>query len=136
VTLHFPRRCHTDKRRYHNTRSSGGYCTVKLRARRIAELVQPSLPCQNIYPKKVKFSRYRLGLAQRVGIALLFHDRGNRRGEWSAARPGRTLHPGKSRYPLYRRLGGPQGRSGRAENFVPKGIRSRTLKPVVSHYID
>ena len=30
-------------------------------------------------------------------------------GEWSAARPGRTLPPGKTRYPLYRRLGGSQG---------------------------
>jgi len=29
-------------------------------------------------------------------------------GEWSAARSGRTLPPGKSRYPFYRRLGGPQ----------------------------
>jgi len=49
--------------------------------------------------------------------------------EWSAARPGRTLPPGKSRYPFYRRLGGPQGRSGRAENLVPTGIRSRTVQP-------
>ena len=34
-------------------------------------------------------------MAQRVGrgIALLFHDR---RGEWSAARLGRTLPPGKT----------------------------------------
>ena len=39
--------------------------------------------------------------------------------EWSAARPGRTLPPGKTRYPLYRRLGGPQGRSGRAEKSRP-----------------
>ena len=31
-------------------------------------------------------------------------------GEWSAARPGRTLPSGKTRYPLYRRLGGPQDR--------------------------
>jgi hypothetical protein len=45
-------------------------------------------------------------------------------GECSAARPGRTLPPGKTRYPLYRRLGGPQGRSGRAENLAPTGIRS------------
>ena len=45
-------------------------------------------------------------------------------GEWSAARPGRTLSPGKTRDPFYRRLGGPQGRSGRAENLVPTGIRS------------
>jgi len=46
-------------------------------------------------------------------------------GEWSAARPGRTLPPGKTRYPFYRRLSGPQGRSGRAENLFPTGIRSR-----------
>jgi len=60
-------------------------------------------------------------VAQRVGrgIALLFHDRGTRRGERSAARPGRTLPPGKTRYPFYRRLGGPQGRSGLAEKSRP-----------------
>jgi len=40
-------------------------------------------------------------------------------GEWSAARPGRTLPPGKTWYPFYRRLGGPQGRSRRGENLVP-----------------
>ena len=45
-------------------------------------------------------------------------------GEWSAVRPGRTLPPRKTRYVLYRRLGGPQGRFGRAENLVPTGIRS------------
>ena len=58
------------------------------------------------------------------------------RGEWSAARPGRTLPPGKIRYPFYRRLGGLQGRSGRAENLVLTGIRSRTVQPVVSRYTD
>jgi len=80
---------------------------------------------------KVKFTRHRPGVAQRVGrgIALLFLDRGTRRGEWSAARPGRTLPPGKNRYPFYRRLGGPQGRSGRAENLVTTGIWSRTVQP-------
>ena len=45
-------------------------------------------------------------------------------GEWSAARPGRTLPPGKNRHPFYRRLGGSQVRSGRAENLAPTGIRS------------
>ena len=30
-------------------------------------------------------------------------------GEWSEARPGRTLPPGKTRYPLYRRLVGAPG---------------------------
>ena len=57
-------------------------------------------------------------------------------GEWSAARPGRTLPPGKTRYPLYRRLGGPQGRSGRAENLAPAGFHSRNVQPVVSRYTD
>ena len=57
-------------------------------------------------------------------------------GEWSAARPGRTLLPGKTRYPLYSRLGGPQTRSGRAEILVPTGIRSQTVHPVVSRYTD
>ena len=33
-------------------------------------------------------------------------------------------------------MGGPQGRSGRAENLVPTGIRSRTVQPVVSRYTD
>jgi len=51
-------------------------------------------------------------------------------GEWSAAWPGRTLPAGKTRYPFYRRLGRPQGRSGGAENLVPTGIRSRTVQPV------
>jgi len=51
-------------------------------------------------------------MAQRVGrgIALLFHDRGTRRGEWSAARTDRTLHPEKTRYPFYKKLGRDQGR--------------------------
>ena len=56
--------------------------------------------------------------------------------EWAATRPDRTLPPGKTRYPFYSRLGGPQDRSGRAENLVPTGIRSRTVHPVGSCYTD
>jgi len=87
---------------------------------------------------KGKVFPYRPGVAQRVstGIALLFHDCGTRKGKWSAARSGRTLPPGKTRYPFYRRLGGPKGRSGRAENLVATGTRSRTVQPVVSRYTD
>ena len=51
-------------------------------------------------------------------------------GEWSAARPGRTLPPGKTWYPLYRGLGGPQGRSGQAENLAPPGFDPRTVQAV------
>ena len=57
-------------------------------------------------------------------------------GEWSAARPGCTLSPRKTRSPFYRRLVGPQGRSGQAENLVFTGIRSLTFQPVVSGYTD
>ena len=72
-------------------------------------------------------------MAQRAGrsIALLFHDHGTRRGECSAARPGRTLPPRKTRYPLYRRLVPPQGRSGRAENLAPPGFDPGSFQPVV-----
>ena len=57
-------------------------------------------------------------------IALLFLDHGIRRGEKSVSRPGRNLPPGTTRYPLYRRLGGFEGRSGRAKNLAPTGLRS------------
>jgi len=40
-------------------------------------------------------------------------------GEGSASRPGRSLLPGKTRYPLYRRLGGPQGRSRQVREILP-----------------
>jgi hypothetical protein len=44
---------------------------------------------------------------------LLSTDLGTRGGEWSASGPGRALASGKeSLYPLDRRLGGPQSRSG------------------------
>ena len=55
------------------------------------------------------------------GIALLFHDHGNRR-EWlvsSTPRPHFT--PGTIRYPLYRRLGGQVWTGGK---YRPNGIRS------------
>ena len=57
-------------------------------------------------------------------------------GEWSAARPGRTLPPGKTWYPFYGRLGGSQGQPGRVGNLVPTGIRSQTVQPIVSCYTD
>ena len=55
---------------------------------------------------KIKLSLYRPGVAQRVGIALLLHDRGTRRGgEWSAARSVRTLPPGKDPVPVLQEAG-------------------------------
>jgi hypothetical protein len=52
-------------------------------------------------------------------------------GEWSASRPGRFTAGGKSpRYPLDRRLGGPQNQSGRRgeEKILPlPGLEFRPL---------
>jgi hypothetical protein len=43
------------------------------------------------------------------------------------------LHPGKTRYPLYRRLGGLQGWSGRARKISPLlGFDPRTVQPIAS----
>jgi len=71
------------------------------------------------------------------GIALFFHDHGTRRGEGSASRPGRSLPPGKTRYPLYKRLGGPQGRSGQVRKISPPlGFDPWTVQPVASRYTD
>ena len=46
-----------------------------------------------------------------------------------------ALPPGKTRYPLYRRLGGSQGRSGRLRKISPPpGFDPRTVQPVASRH--
>jgi hypothetical protein len=48
-----------------------------------------------------------------------------------------ALPPGMTRYPLYRRLGRPQGRSGRVQKISPPpGFDPRTVQPVASSYTD
>jgi hypothetical protein len=48
-----------------------------------------------------------------------------------------ALPPGKYRYPLYMRLGGPQGRSGQVREISPSpGFDPRTVQPVGSRYTD
>jgi hypothetical protein len=59
------------------------------------------------------------------------------RGEGSASRPGRFITPVRNRYPLYRRLGGPQGWSGQVRKISPPpGFDPRSFKPVISRYAD
>ena len=71
------------------------------------------------------------------GIALLFHDHGTRRGWGVSATPRPLFTPGKTRYPLYRRLGGPQGWSGQVRKISPPpGFDPRTVQPVASRYTD
>ena len=49
-----------------------------------------------------------------------------------------ALSPGKTRYPLYRKLGGPQCRSGQMRKISssPPGFDLRTVQAVASHYTD
>ena len=48
-----------------------------------------------------------------------------------------ALPPGKTRYALYRRLGRPQGRSGRVRKISPPPVFDRwTVQPVASRYTD
>ena len=48
-----------------------------------------------------------------------------------------ALSSGKTRYSLYRRLGGPQGRCGRLWKILPQpGFDPRTVQPVASRYTD
>ena len=56
---------------------------------------------------KVKFSRYRSGVAQRVGrgIALLFHDCGTRRGWVVSSTPRPHFTPGKDPVPILQEAG-------------------------------
>ena len=57
--------------------------------------------------------------------------------EGSASRLGRFLPLGKTRYPLYRRLGGPQGHSGWVRKIsTPPGFDPRTVQYVASRYTD
>ena len=82
----------------------------------------------------MKWSRYRSGVAQRVGrgITLLFHDRGTRRGWVVSSTPRPHVTPGKDLVPILHEAGWVPGPvwTG-AENLVPTGIRSRTVQPVV-----
>ena len=71
------------------------------------------------------------------GIALFFLDHGTRRGWGVSVTPWPLFTPGKTRYPLYRRLGGPQGRSGQLRKISPPpGFHPRTVQSVASSYTD
>ena len=56
-------------------------------------------------------------------------------GEGSELRPGRSLPPGKTRYPFYRRLGGPHDRFGQVRKISPPPkFDPRTIQPVACRY--
>jgi len=58
-------------------------------------------------------------------------------GEGSASRPGHSLPLGKTQYPLYRRLGGPQDRSWQVRKISPPPrFDPRIVRLVASRYTD
>jgi len=65
----------------------------------------------SILKVRVKWSRYRPGVAQRVGrdIALLFHDRGPRRGWVVSSTPQPHFTPGKDPVPILQEAGCARG---------------------------
>jgi len=72
------------------------------------------------------------------GIALLFHDLGPG-WDWVVhAMPLATLPPRKeTQYPLYRKLGGPQGRSGQLRKISTQlGFDLQTVQLVASRHTD
>ena len=71
------------------------------------------------------------------GIVLLFHDLGTRWGSVVSVMPQSPLPPRKTRYPLYKRLGGPQDRSGQVRKISsPPGFDPQTVQLVASRYTD
>ena len=79
----------------------------------------------------------RMAYRRSRGIALTFHDHGTRSGWEVSVTPRPLFTPGKTTYSLYRRLGGPQGRSGQVRKIsLPPGFDARTVHPVTSRYTD
>jgi len=60
-------------------------------------------------------------------------------GRWPTPRPDHFAPGKETQYPLYTRLGGPQGRAGRVRKISPPplpGFDPRTIQPVSSRYTD
>ena len=66
-----------------------------------------------------------------------FFNLGVRWGGWSTPPSGRFSPWKESRYQLYQRLGGPQGRSWRVQKISPPpGFDHRIVQPIASCYTD
>jgi hypothetical protein len=77
-------------------------------------------------------------LRENRGIALLFFvNLGTRWGWVVNTTPRPPLPPGKTRYPLYRRLGGSRSWSGYVRKISPPpGFDPQTFQSVASRYTD
>jgi len=92
-------------------------------------------PCGHISPLctvKVKWSRYRPGVAQRVGrgIVLLFHDCGTRRGWVVSSMPRPHFIPGKDPVPIVQEAGWAPGPIWMGGKSRPHRDSIWTVQPV------
>ena len=90
----------------------------------------------NFFLKRVKWSRFRPGLAQRVGrgVALLFHDRSTRKGWVVSSMPRLYFTPGKDPVPILQEVGwapGPVWTGGKSrphrDSIPDRPARSQSL---------
>ena len=83
--------------------------------------------------------KIKLTLEAIEGVDVQFYDFFNHSANWVGwltPRPVRLTCRNEV-YPLYRRLGGPQGRSGRTlETSAPPAFDPRTVQPVARRYTD
>jgi hypothetical protein len=89
------------------------------------------------YHSKGKVKTSHKGPKERAEVYLYsLLNRGTRWGGWSTPCPA-ALFVGKTQYPLYRELGGPQERSGWVRKISPQlGPDPQTAQPVASRYTD
>ena len=92
--------------------------------------------------KKVKWSRYRPSVAQRVGrgIALLFLDRGTRRGWVVSSTPQPHFTPGKDPVPILQEAGwapGPvwTGGKSRPRHHIKVKVKWSRYRPSVAQRV-
>ena len=104
-----------------------------------------SRPCLNLANRNlnrstllIKHNRRRIKVKVKFALEQATKaQRGSTDGVGGQCQAPAALPPGKTRYPLYWRLSGPQGRSGWARKVsLPPGFDPRTVQPVASGYID
>ena len=83
----------------------------------VQKSVRGSRSAPMYYVQALRLCTGRTGHRGSRGITLLFLDHGTRRGWEVSVTPRPLFTPGKDRYLFYRRLGGPQGRSGQLRKF-------------------
>jgi len=85
-------------------------CEIKKFQKKVKDHYIPLLSCWDfkwLLKKRIKCSRYRPGVVQRVGrgIAVLFHDRGTKRGWVVSSTPRPQFTPEKDQVPILQKAG-------------------------------